>query len=113
MEQLAHAVRTLRQGDALLAPSITRRLIEQFAPVRTRPGTSRLERLSTRETEVFRLVARGMSNREISAELVLSETTVKTHVTRILGKLELRDRVQVVVLAYESGVVTGGLDRNP
>jgi DNA-binding NarL/FixJ family response regulator len=108
MEQLAHAVRTLRQGDALLAPSITRRLIEQFAPTRTRTGPSRLERLSTREAEVFRLVARGMSNREISAELVLSETTVKTHVTRILGKLELRDRVQVVVLAYEGGVVVPG-----
>jgi DNA-binding NarL/FixJ family response regulator len=109
-EQLVAAVRTVVVGDALLAPSITRRLIERYA----RPGPSigvvpeALERLTPREMEVFRLVARGMSNAEIAAQLVVTEATVKTHVAAILGKLELRNRAQAVVLAYESGLVSAG-----
>jgi DNA-binding NarL/FixJ family response regulator len=98
------------RGEALLAPSVTKRLIHEFA----RSGPSRqeapasLEDLTPRELEVFRLIARGMSNAEIADDLVVSETTVKTHVARVLMKLELRDRVQAVVLAYESGVVLPG-----
>ena len=108
--QLASGVRTVAAGDALLAPSITRRLIEEFAAsaaaaTAAPPG---LDELTPRELEVFRLVARGMSNAEIAAELVVGETTVKTHVTRVLMKLGLRDRVQAVVLAYEAGIVTPG-----
>lgn len=108
-EQLTAAVRMVRQGDALLAPSITRRLIEEFATSRTsaRPPAG-LDQLSSREREVFTLVAHGLSNREIAGQLFVGETTVKTHVTRILAKLGLRDRVQVVVLAYETGVVAPG-----
>jgi DNA-binding NarL/FixJ family response regulator len=110
-EQLAEGVRTVARGDALLAPSITRRLVEEFAraapaaPPAPPPG---LDELTTRELEVFRLLARGASNAEIAAELVVSDTTVKTHVARILMKLGVRDRIQAVVLAYESGVVTPG-----
>jgi DNA-binding NarL/FixJ family response regulator len=109
-EQLADGIRAVAGGEALLAPTITRRLIEEF----TRIGRSRaapppeLGELTPRETEVLRMLARGLSNAEIAAELVLSETTVKTHVTHVLGKLGLRDRVQAVVLAYESGLVTPG-----
>jgi DNA-binding NarL/FixJ family response regulator len=107
--QLAAAIRTVGEGDALLAPSITRRLIEQFAapraPGNTLPG---LSELTPRELEVFRLLATGMSNGEIAAHLIVGETTVKTHVTRILMKLGVRDRVQAVVLAYEAGVVNPG-----
>jgi DNA-binding NarL/FixJ family response regulator len=106
-EQLTAAVRMVSQGDALLAPSITRRLVEEFAASRARP-TSVLDQLSGREREVFTLVAHGLSNREIAAKLFVGETTVKTHVTRILTKLGLRDRVQAVVLAYETGVVAPG-----
>jgi DNA-binding NarL/FixJ family response regulator len=96
-------------GDALLAPTITRRLIEEF--VTSRPHHEPppwLSQLSPREVEVFRLLAAGRSNREIADELIVGETTVKTHVARILAKLGLRDRVQAVVVAYESGVVTPG-----
>jgi DNA-binding NarL/FixJ family response regulator len=107
-EQLVAAVRMVNQGDALLAPRITRRLIEQFALARAPSTIARLELLSARETEVFHLVARGLSNREIAERIYVGETTVKTHVTRILTKLDLRDRVQVVVLAYEAGVITPG-----
>jgi DNA-binding NarL/FixJ family response regulator len=107
-EQLANAVHMVAHGDALLAPSITRRLIEQFATSRTSAPIARLDLLSTRETDVFRLLARGLSNREIAEQLFVSETTVKTHVTRILAKLDLRDRVQAVVLAYEAGAITPG-----
>jgi len=107
--QLAAAIRTVGAGDALLAPSITRRLIEEFAsprtPTNTPPG---LSELTPRELEVFRLVATGMSNGEIAARLIVGETTVKTHVTRILMKLGVRDRVQAVVLAYEAGIVSPG-----
>jgi DNA-binding NarL/FixJ family response regulator len=109
-EQLADGIRAVAAGEALLAPTVTRRLIEEFARIgpsrRTRPPE--LDELTPRELEVLGLVARGMSNAEIAAALVLSGTTVKTHVTRVLMKLGLRDRVQAVVLAYESGLVTPG-----
>jgi DNA-binding NarL/FixJ family response regulator len=112
--ELVHAVRVVATGDALLAPSVTRRLIADFArqePHR-RPQASRvpaaLDTLTSRETEVLRLVARGLSNSEISQALVIAEQTTKTHVSRILAKLGLRDRAQAVVLAYESGLVTPG-----
>ena len=108
-QQLAAAVRTVGDGDALLSPSITRRLIEEFAVRRAGRKTQRdLAELSPRELDVFRLLARGMSNREIADYLIVGETTVKTHVARILAKLGARDRVQAVVLAYESGAVIPG-----
>jgi DNA-binding NarL/FixJ family response regulator len=106
-EQLVSAVRMVRSGDALLAPSITRRLVERFAPRATtsEPALHRdLSQLTPRELEVLQLLARGLSNAELAAELTLSEATIKTHVARILSKLQLRDRVQAVVLAYESGL---------
>jgi DNA-binding NarL/FixJ family response regulator len=110
-EQLAAGIRVVANGEALLAPSITRRLVEEFASARpAEPATppASFDELTPRELEVFRLIARGLSNAEIAAELVVSETTVKTHVARMLMKLGLRDRVQAVVLAYESGVITPG-----
>jgi len=103
--QLVAGVRTVGAGDALLAPAITRRLIEEFvstAPDSLPPG---LDDLTPRELEVFRLVAKGLSNAEIAQELIIAETTVKTHVARLLMKLGVRDRVQAVVLAYEAGLV--------
>jgi DNA-binding NarL/FixJ family response regulator len=109
-EQLAAAVRIVAAGDALLAPAITRRLIEDYCR-RPPPGPELPEaaaELSEREIEVLRMLARGLSNAEIAAELFLSEATVKSHVARILQKLRLRDRVQAVVFAYESGVVHAG-----
>ena len=108
-EELLHAVRVVAAGDALLAPSVTRRIIEQFArrPVRPELGT-KLEALTEREREVLTQLARGRSNAELAAELYVSEGTVKTHVSSLLAKLGLRDRVQAVVLAYESGLVTPG-----
>ena len=108
-EQLAAGVRMVAAGDALLAPSITRRLIEEFAaaPSAAAPPPG-LDELTPRELEVFKLVARGLSNAEIAEQLIVGETTVKTHVTRLLMKLGLRDRVQAVVLAYEFGVVMPG-----
>ena len=109
-EQLVAAVRLVRSGDALLAPSITRRLIKQFAPRPDMSGHSDLSGLTPRELEVLRLLARGLSNAELAAQLTLSEATVKTHVARILGKLGLRDRVQAVVLAYETGLAAPGQD---
>ena len=107
-EYLITAIRLVRTGDALLAPSITRRLVERFAVPSPVPDHGELASLSPRELEVFRLLARGLSNAELAARLVLSEATVKTHVARILAKLQLRDRVQAVVLAYETGLVTPG-----
>ena len=106
-EQLLAAIHTLAAGEALIAPAITKRLIERFARMSPAPGpsSSALAALTPRESEVLLLIARGMSNTEISAELVLSEATVKTHVKRVLAKLSLRDRVHAVVLAYESGLV--------
>jgi DNA-binding NarL/FixJ family response regulator len=109
-EQLAAGIRIVAQGEALLAPSITKRLIQEFA--RARPAAPQppkgLDELTARELEVFKLVARGLSNAEIAQELIVSETTVKTHVARVLMKLGLRDRVQAVVLAYESGIAVPG-----
>src|SRR3954469_8172232 len=109
-EQLAAGIRIVAQGEALLAPSITKRLIQEFA--RATPATPEpprgLDELTARELEVFKLVARGLSNAEVAQELIVSETTVKTHVARVLMKLGLRDRVQAVVLAYESGVAVPG-----
>jgi DNA-binding NarL/FixJ family response regulator len=114
-EQLVAGVRVVAQGDALLAPSITRRLIEEFAqaPAATPAPLPALDELTPRELEVFKVIARGLSNAEIAAELVVSETTVKTHVARVLMKLGLRDRVQAVVLAYEAGVVMPGQTVEP
>jgi DNA-binding NarL/FixJ family response regulator len=108
--QLTEGIRAVASGEALLAPTVTRRLIEEFARVGPVPRAqgSQLEELTARELEVLKLLARGMSNAEIAAALVLGETTVKTHVTHVLSKLGLRDRVQAVVLAYESGLVTPG-----
>ncbi|GAA3393008.1 response regulator transcription factor [Cryptosporangium minutisporangium] len=109
-EQLTAAVRLVRAGDALLAPSITRRLVERFA--RRDEDAAAVHRdlaaLTPREREVLRLLARGLSNAELAGQLHLSEATVKTHVARILGKLHLRDRVQAVVVAYETGLVAPG-----
>ncbi|MFJ9771770.1 response regulator [Kitasatospora sp. NPDC101157] len=108
---LIAAVRVVAAGEALLAPSVTRRLIADFArnrPAKRRDPKLRLNGLTPRETEVLELIARGLSNQEIAAQLVLAEQTVKTHIGRILGKLDLRDRAQAVVLAYESGLVTPG-----
>jgi DNA-binding NarL/FixJ family response regulator len=109
-EYLTAAIRMVRSGDALLAPSITRRLVERFALRESSPPLMRreLSGLSPRELEVLRLLARGLSNAELAGELTLSEATVKTHVARILAKLQLRDRVQAVVLAYETGLASPG-----
>jgi DNA-binding NarL/FixJ family response regulator len=109
-EQLIDGIRVVAEGDALLAPSVTRRLIHEFSrgAVAQQSAPPELEELTPRELEVFKLIARGMSNAEIAAELIVSETTVKTHVARVLMKLGVRDRVQAVVLAYESGVVAPG-----
>ena len=107
---LIAAVRAAAAGDALLAPSVTRRLIEAFArrPAQTAPSPSRLATLTARERDVLLLLARGGSNAEIAAALFVSEATVKTHVGNLLAKLSLRDRVQAVILAYETGVVVPG-----
>ena len=104
-DELVRAVRLAVGGDALLAPSVTRRLIERFANRATAPSTQSLETLTGRELEVLLLVARGLSNTEVAERLFLGENTVKTHVAHVLDKLDLRDRVQAVVLAYESGLV--------
>ena len=107
-ERLFDAVRVVVAGEALLAPAITCRLISEFARLRPRPPTpsaGALPALTPRETQVLRLVAEGLSNHEIAAQLVVTEETVKTHVSRVLSKLGLRDRTQAVVAAYESGLV--------
>lgn len=113
-EDLAHAVGVVARGEAMLAPSLTRRLLDRFAATPL-PGTppSGLQSLTQREVAIARLVARGMSNADISKELFLSEATVKTYVSRLLTKLELRDRVQLAVHAYESGLVRVGESQNP
>jgi DNA-binding NarL/FixJ family response regulator len=110
-EELVHAVRVVERGDALIAPSITKRLIEEISqrPAQQGAAPEALESLTQRELEVLQLMARGLSNHEIAQELFVSDTTVKTHVGRVLMKLGLRDRVQAVVLAYESGVVRPGV----
>ncbi|GAA3473585.1 response regulator transcription factor [Nonomuraea roseola] len=107
--ELIHAVRVVARGDALIAPSITRRLIAEFAGRVKRPTPGpRMNALTEREREVMELVAQGLSNDEIAARLVLSPATAKTHVSRIMTKLDVRDRAQLVVLAYEAGVITPG-----
>jgi DNA-binding NarL/FixJ family response regulator len=103
-EQLIAAIRTVAAGDALLSPAITKRVIEQFARIHRPAPPQGLDELSEREREVFREVARGLSNAEIAQELFIGETTVKTHVTHILQKLGLRDRVQAVVVAHQTGI---------
>jgi DNA-binding NarL/FixJ family response regulator len=107
-ERLTTAIRVVAEGGSLFAPSVTRRLIEEFARHAPSARPPALDELTARETEVLRLVARGLTNAEIAAGLVVSEHTVKTHVARILMKLDLRDRTQAVVLAYESGLVQPG-----
>ncbi|SNT41426.1 response regulator [Actinacidiphila glaucinigra] len=110
-DELLAAIRAVHSGDAVVAPSTTRRLLDRFTPLlpsASQPTHKELDRLTDREREVLLLVAQGLSNGEIAAKLVLSEATVKTHVGRILTKLELRDRVQAVVLAYETGLVRAG-----
>ncbi|HEY3143646.1 MAG TPA: response regulator transcription factor [Acidimicrobiales bacterium] len=107
-ERLFDAVRVIAEGEALLAPAVTRRLISEFAKMHPQPEptpTAALAALTPRETHVLELVAEGLSNREIAARLVVTEETVKTHVSRMLSKLGLRDRTQAVVTAYESGLV--------
>jgi DNA-binding NarL/FixJ family response regulator len=110
-EQLVEAIHVVAGGDALLSPSITRRVIEEFVahpPESVRKPPAELEELTARELEMLRFLARGLSNAEIAKEAYVSETTVKTHVARILMKLGLRDRVQAVVFAYETGIVQPG-----
>jgi DNA-binding NarL/FixJ family response regulator len=111
-DALAHdlisAIRAVVAGDAVLAPSATRRLIEQFLGNVTQPDPDRVRRLAGREREILVLVGRGLSNAEIAGQLFLSEGTVKNHVARVLAKLEARDRVQAVVIAYETGVLRPG-----
>jgi len=114
-ERLFDAVRVIAAGEALLAPAVTRRLISEFARLRPRPDGAPAAALSTltpRETQVLRLVAEGLSNPEIAARLVVTDETVKTHVSRMLSKLGLRDRTQAVVTAYESGLVVPGATGN-
>ena len=112
-EELLHAVRVVAAGEALLSPSVTRRLIENFVAARPHPATSAtaLNGLTDREREVLRLIALGRSNAEIAGELFIAEQTTKTHVSRILQKLGLRDRVQAVVFGYETGLVKPGAKR--
>ena len=118
-EQLLAAIRTVASGDALLSPTITKRVIEQFTRIPRPTPPKELDDLSARERDVLRLIAQGLSNAEIGRELYISDTTVKTHVTHILQKLDLRDRVQAVVLAYQAGffeqdaVPSSGRDESP
>ena len=107
-EQLLAAVRTVADGEALLSPTITKRVIKQFMRIPQPTPSKKLDDLTERELDVFRLIAGGLSNVEIGRELYISDTTVKTHITHILQKLNLRDRVQAVVLAYETGLFDGG-----
>jgi len=114
-ERLFDAVRVIAAGEALLAPAVTRRLISEFARLRRgpeAPASGLLAALTPRETQVLRLVAEGLSNTEVAARLVVTDETVKTHVSRVLAKLGLRDRTQAVVVAYESGLVVPGI-RDP
>jgi DNA-binding NarL/FixJ family response regulator len=109
-EQLIAAIRTVAAGDALLSPAVTKRVVERFVRIPRPEPPKELEELSERERDVFQLMARGLSNAEIGQELYISETTVKTHVTHILAKLGLRDRVQAVVLAHQTGLLEPRLD---
>ncbi|MEU0898236.1 response regulator transcription factor [Streptomyces massasporeus] len=109
-DDLVHAVRVVARGDSLLAPSVARRLVEQYTrpAARSRRSDPRLDVLTVRERETLLLLARGLSNAEIAAELVVSDHTVKTHVGNVLAKLGLRDRIQAVICAYETGLVSAG-----
>ena len=107
-DDLVHAVHTVARGDAMLAPAVTRRLLERFGATRPAEALAVWEQVTEREREVARLMARGLSNGEIAARLFLSEATVKTYVSRLFTKLDVRDRVQVAVLAYETGLVVAG-----
>lgn len=109
--QLVHAIRVAAAGDALLAPSVTRRLIAAFTHAAPSQASSRLDQLTPRETEVLTLLAEGLSNHEIATRLFVGDATIKTHVASILTKLSVRDRVQAVVVAYRSGLVTTGIER--
>ncbi len=111
-EELVSAIRTVAAGEALLDPTVTRRVVDAFTSTRPRQRTpsSELSRLTTREVQVLRLMAKGLSNAEIAGELVVSDATAKTHVSNVLSKLGLRDRVQGVVYAYENGIVEPGED---
>ena len=104
-------MRAVARGDALIAPSVTRRLIERFVERKLAPVPPEADELTPRELEVLRLIARGRSNAELARDLVISETTAKTHVARILAKLRVRDRVQIVVFAYEHGLIHPGDQR--
>ncbi len=108
--QLTDSIRTVRTGETLLAPAVTRRLIEEFCrrPSPSSATPAELDSLTTRELEVLSLLANGLSNQEIAATLVVAETTVKTHVAHVLAKLDLRDRAQAVMIAYETGLVAPG-----
>ena len=106
-EQLIAAIRTVAAGDALLSPAVTNRVISRFARLQRPEPPKELDDLTSREADVLRLIAKGLSNAEIGEELFISDTTVKTHVTHVLQKLGLRDRVQAVVLAYQSGIMDG------
>jgi DNA-binding NarL/FixJ family response regulator len=110
-EQLIAAVRTVAAGDALLSPTITKRVIKEFARIPRPLPPKELDDLTAREQEIFRLIAGGLSNTEIAQALYISDTTVKTHVTHILQKLNLRDRVQAVVLAYQTGIFEADMQR--
>jgi DNA-binding NarL/FixJ family response regulator len=112
-EQLIAAIRTVAAGDALLSPAVTKRVIKQFARLPHAEQPQGFDELTAREVEVFRLLADGLSNPEIAQELFISETTVKTHVTHILQKLGLRDRVQAVVLAYQAGLFAQDAEPTP
>ena len=107
-EQLLEAIHVVARGEALLSPAVTQRVIKRFTRLPHSAPPKRLDELTERELDVFRLIARGLSNAEIGSELFISETTVKTHITHLLQKLELRDRVQAVVLAYEAGLFEAG-----
>jgi DNA-binding NarL/FixJ family response regulator len=107
-EQLLAAIRVAADGGALFSPGVTRRLIERFTQLRETPTPPEVDDLSARELEVLKLIARGLTNAEVAKELFLSEHTVKTHVARVLQKLDLRDRTQAVIVAYESGLVRPG-----
>ena len=110
-EQLIAAVHTVAAGDALLSPAITKRVIRQFTRIPRPAPPKELDELTAREQDILLLIARGLSNSEIGEQLYISETTVKTHITHILQKLDLRDRVQAVVLAYETGLFDTGARR--
>jgi DNA-binding NarL/FixJ family response regulator len=103
-EHLIEAVRTVARGEALLSPAVTKQVIQHFTRVHRQPPPQSVELLTTREMEVFRLITQGLSNAEIGQHLFISDTTVKTHVTRLLQKLDLRDRAQAIVLAYQTGL---------